>query len=78
MKIMVNFLGYYEEMEYHFLICRGCDMATLVEKWTCTSVHDHNGDEIYSYNYHPKRKNLDEREIMDFTRFHRRLLSSYL
>lgn len=72
-----RFLGYYEEAEFRFLICRGCDSATLQEKWTCAGMHDHNGDEIYSYNYHPKRKNLGEREAKKFHHVDKKLNDSY-
>ena len=72
-----KFLGYYEETEYFFLVCRGCDTATLEEKWTCAGMHDHNGEEIYSYNYHPKRKNLGEREIKRFHHVDEKLNETY-
>lgn len=72
-----RFLGYYEETEFRFLVCRGCDSATLQEKWTCAGMQDHNGDEIYSYNYHPKRKNLGEREVKKFHHVDKKLNDSY-
>lgn len=72
-----RFLGYYEETEFRFLICRGCDSATLQEKWTCSGMHDHNGNEIYSYNYYPKRKNLGEREAKKFHHVDKKLNDSY-
>jgi hypothetical protein len=61
-----RFSGYYEETEFLFLTCRGCDSETVQEKWTCAGMYDHNGDEIYSYDYHLKRKNLGEREAKNF------------
>ncbi len=72
-----RFLGYYEQTEFRFLICCGCDSATLQEKWTCSGMHDHNGDDIYSYNYHPKRKNLGEREAKKFHHVDKKLNDSY-
>lgn len=72
-----RFLGYYEETEFRFLVCRGCDSATLQEKWTCSGMHDHNGDDIYSYNHHPKRKNLGEREAKKFHHVDKKLNDSY-
>lgn len=72
-----RFLGYYEQTEYRFLVCRGCDSATLQEKWTCSGMHDHNGDDVYSYNYHPKRKNLGEREAKKFHHVDKKLNDSY-
>jgi hypothetical protein len=72
-----NFLGYYEETEYRFLVCRGCDTATLEEKWTAAGMRDQNGDNIYSYNYHPKRKNLGEREIKKFHHVDKKLYETY-
>lgn len=72
-----RFLGYYEETEFRFLVCRGCDSATLQEKWTCSGMHDHNGDDVYSYNYHPKRKNLGEREAKKFHHVDKKLNDSY-
>lgn len=72
-----RFMGYYEQTEFRFLVCRGCDSATLQEKWTCSGMHDHNGDDIYSYNYHPKRKNLGEREAKKFHHVDKKLNDSY-
>ncbi|UTV98313.1 DUF4145 domain-containing protein [Marinomonas rhizomae] len=72
-----RFLGYCEETKFSFLVCRGCDSATLQERWTCSGMHDHNGDEIYSYNYHPKRKNLGEREVKKFHHVDKKLNDSY-
>ena len=72
-----RFLGYCEETEYRFLACRGCDTAILEEKWRCDGMHDHNGDDIYSYNYHPKRKNLGEREIKRFHHVDKKLNETY-
>lgn len=40
-------------------------------------MHDHNGDDIYSYNYHPKRKNLGEREAKKFHHVDKKLNDSY-
>ncbi len=46
-----KFLGYYVETEYRFLVCCGCDTATIEEKWTDAGMKDHNGNKIYSYDY---------------------------
>jgi hypothetical protein len=72
-----KFLGYYEETKYRFLVCRGCDTATLEEKWTNAGMHDHNGNQIYSYYYHPKRKNLGERENKRFHHVDKKLDETY-
>ncbi len=72
-----RFLGYYEETEFRFLVFRGCDAATLQEKWTCSGMHDHKGDDVYSYNYHPKRKNLGEREAKRSHHVDKKLNDSY-
>lgn len=72
-----KFLGYHENTEYRFLVCRGCDTATIEEKWTCSGMHDHNGNDIYSYNYNPKRKNLGEREIKRFHHVDKKLNETY-
>jgi hypothetical protein len=72
-----KFKGYYEETEFSFLVCRGCDTATLQEKWTCAGMTDKNGDDIYSYNYHPIRKNRGEREVKQFHHVDKKLNDSY-
>lgn len=72
-----RFLSYYEETEFRFLVCRGCDTATLEEKWNCSGMHDRNGDDFYSYSYHPKRKNLGEREAKKFHHVDKKLNESY-
>ncbi|WP_429235047.1 DUF4145 domain-containing protein [Aeromonas salmonicida] len=71
------FLGYTEDTEYFFVVCRGCDSATLQEKWTCAGMYDQNGDTIYSYSYHPKRNNVDEREAKRFNHVDKKLNDSY-
>lgn len=72
-----KFLGYYEETEYRFLVCRGCDTATLEEKWTAAGMRDQNGDDIYVYSYHPKRKNLGVREAKRFHHVDSKLNETY-
>lgn len=72
-----KFQGYYEETEFRFLVCRGCDSATLQEKWTCAGMKDHNGGDLYSYNYYPKRKNLGERQAKKFHHVDIKLNNTY-
>ncbi|MDN4501296.1 DUF4145 domain-containing protein [Alteromonadaceae bacterium BrNp21-10] len=72
-----KFLGYYEDTEFSFLVCRGCDTGALEEKWTCSGMHDHNGEDIYSYKYHPKRMNLGEREAKRFHHVDKKLNETY-
>jgi hypothetical protein len=72
-----TFVGYYEETQFRFLICRGCDTATMEEKWTCSGMYDQNGDEVFSYSYHPKRKNLGERQVKRFHHVDKKLNNSY-
>lgn len=69
--------GYYEKIQYCFVVCLGCDTATLEEKWTGSGMRDHNGDQIHSYNYYPKRKNLGEREIKRFHHVDKKLNETY-
>lgn len=72
-----KFLAYYEKTEYRFLVCRGCDTATLEEKSTAAGMHDHNGDDMYAYSYQPKRKNLGEREAKRFHHVDKKLNETY-
>jgi len=72
-----KYLGYYESTEFRFLICRGCDSATLEEKWTGSGMQDHNGNDIYSYIYHPARKNVGERDAKNFQHVDKKLQAIY-
>lgn len=71
------FLGYYEETEYSFLVCRGCDTATLEERWTNAAMRGYDGDNIYSFIYHPKRKNLGDRTAKHFNHIDKKLNETY-
>ncbi len=72
-----EFLGYCEDYEYRFLICRGCDTATLEEKWTCSGMNDNDGNDIYTYEHSPKRKNLGVRESKRFVHIDKKLNETY-
>src|SRR5690606_15955626 len=72
-----RFGGYYEETKFRFLVCCGCDTATLQEKWRCSGMCDHNGDDVYSYSYYPTRTNLKERELKRFHHVDQKLNDSY-
>ncbi len=72
-----KFLGYYEKTQYSFLVCRGCDTATLEESWTSAGMQDHKGESIYSDNYHPKRKRLGDREVKRFIHVDKILNDTY-
>lgn len=71
------FPAYYEETEYLFLVCRGCDTATLEEKTTYSGMYDYDGNKLYSYNYYPKRKKLGEREAKKFHHVDKKLNDIY-
>ena len=70
-------LVWYEKFEYRFFVCRGCDTATLEEKYNCDGMYNHNGDEVYSYIYSPERKNKAPREPKKFVHIDSKLLSAY-
>lgn len=72
-----KFLGYYEKTQYSFLVCRGCDTATLEESWHNAGMHDYNGEDIYSDEYHPKRLMLGEREAKRFNHLDQTLNETY-
>ncbi|WP_145955158.1 hypothetical protein [Candidatus Nitrosoglobus terrae] len=71
--------GYYALTEYYFLVCRGCDTATLDEKWASAGMTDDNGGDFYSYCYYPKRKRKDfrEREAKHFCHVDEKLIKTY-
>lgn len=72
-----KFIGYYENTEFGFLICRGCDTATLQEKWTNSGMLGNDGNNVYACSYFPKRKNLGERETKRFIHVDKKLNDSY-
>ena len=48
-------LIFWEKEIYRFWTCAGCDTGTMEVCFTMSGMHDLNGDEIYSYEYHPTR-----------------------
>ena len=72
-----SFPAYYEETEYYFLVCRGCDTATLEEKSAYSGMYDYNGDTLYFYNYYPKRKKSGVIEAKQFHHVDKKLNDIY-
>ncbi|WP_035236467.1 DUF4145 domain-containing protein [Desulfobacter vibrioformis] len=72
-----EFLGYYEDFEYRFLVCRGCDTATLEEKSTGAGLQDNDGNNIYYYSYYPPRKNFGFRSPKQFLHIDKKLNQTY-
>ncbi len=70
-------MSYFEETEYRFLVCCGCDTATLEVIWTGSGMQDSNGDNIYSHTLYPVRKNLGERKIKKFNYVDIKLHNTY-
>jgi len=62
---------------YGFWACKGCDTASLEEKYTCSGMHDENG-EIYFYQYFPERKNKSLRIAKKFAHINSKLNLVYL
>ncbi len=54
-----SYLTYFEEWEYSFWACMGCDTALLEEKQTCMGMETQDGKKIYDVTYSPTRKNVD-------------------
>jgi hypothetical protein len=48
-------LIFYEKEIYRFWTCAGCETGTMEVCFTMSGMHDSNGNEIFDYNYHPKR-----------------------
>jgi len=72
-----KYLAWYEEWKYGFWVCRGCDTASLEEKYHCSGMYDQNGDDIYDVSYQPTRKNLN-RVPKKFQHIDSKLNSVYL
>jgi len=70
-------LIYYEKTRYGFWVCKGCDTASLEEKFNCSGMHDEDGD-VYSYKYFPERKNKSLRVAKEFAHINSKLNSVYL
>ena len=70
-------IGWYEKTKYGFWVCRGCDTASLEEKWHCHGMYDQNGDEIHSYAYFPERRNTSIRDPKKFLHIEKKLDSTY-
>ncbi|ELV8614333.1 DUF4145 domain-containing protein [Vibrio vulnificus] len=50
-----SYLRYYEESEFNFWVCRGCDTACIEDSYTCSGMTDENGDKIYGSTFYPER-----------------------
>lgn len=70
-------LGWHEDWQYGFWVCRGCDTAILEEKYTDVSMKDNNGDDLYSYEYFPQRSNEPQRKPKRFLHIDENLNSTY-
>lgn len=71
-------LAYYEKFIYGFWVCLGCDTATLEEKYTCSGMHDYDGQDIYSYEYYPEKSNVKTwREAKKFVHISEKLNIAY-
>lgn len=57
-----SLLGCHECWQYGFWVCRGCDTATLEEKYNSAGMYDHDGNDIYSYTHFPERSNKSKKE----------------
>ena len=68
---------YYENFNYLFLVCRGCDTATIEESYNCSGMHDYNGNDVYSLTYFPPRNNSISREIKKFLHIDKKLNDTY-
>ncbi len=71
-------LVWYENTRYGFWVCKGCDTASLEEKYNCSGMHDSNGDDIYSYTYSPERQNKSPRDARKFLHINKKLNATYL
>lgn len=71
-------LVYYENFIYGFWVCLGCDTGTLEEKYTCSGMHDYDGNDIYSNEYFPARSNIRKsREAKKFVHISEKLNIAY-
>lgn len=68
---------FYENIEYGFYVCLGCDTATIEQRYHCAGMYDENGDEIYSTSYSPERNNKYVREPKRFLHIDNRLKTTY-
>jgi len=70
--------GWYENWKYDFLICKGCDTATLVENYHSAGMFNQDGDEYYLTFFHPERTNKDYRSPKMFQHLDNKLNAIYL
>ena len=68
---------YQEEYVYQFLICCGCETATLEEQYHCSGMYTPNGDDRWAVNHHPERRNTSERKFKKFLHIDKRLNKAY-
>ena len=69
-------LIFWEKEIYRFWTCAGCDTGTMEVCFTMSGMHDSNGEEIYSYEYHPKR-GQGEITVKKFNKLPEKLVKLY-
>jgi hypothetical protein len=69
---------FYENIEYGFYVCLGCDTASIEERYHCAGMYNNNGDDVYSTSYSPERNNKYVREPKKFLHIDNKLKTIYI
>jgi hypothetical protein len=70
--------GWYEKTRYGFWVCKGCDTASLEDRYTHSGMHDYDGNEIYDFTYFPERNSSYLHIAKKFVHINKKLNAVYL
>jgi len=70
--------GWFQNWEYNFWVCKGCDTATLEENYHSANMVNQNGDDYSISFFHPERRNKDYRHPKTFQHLSSKLNTAYL
>lgn len=73
-----GYIIFYEKTRFGFWVCRGCDTASLEDRYTNPTMKDYNHDEIYDCSYFPERNNLNSHTAKKFLHIDKKLNAIYL
>lgn len=71
-------IDWYEKSRYGFWVCRGCDTASLENKYTDAQMESHASNKRYSFIYSPERNNKPLQVAKKFQHVDKKLKLVYL
>lgn len=69
-------LAYWEEFQYRFWVCRGCDTASMEEAYSNSGMFDENDNQVWDSTLYPSRRKM-ELPLKMFRRLSKKLSDLY-